>query len=113
MTRLSNCSVKLSKLRQLNFAAAYGMSALCYVSRQWKRWMVDLQKEVSEAARLVDRTAALGRGDAMALSAAGMAAGIVVRDLDRAVVLLDLIAAAKPKSCYLLGPQCVGKNFSR
>ena len=72
-----------------NFAAAYGMSALCYVSRQWKRWMVDPQKEVSEAARLVDRTAVLGRGDAMALSAAGMAAGIVVRDLDRAIVLLD------------------------
>ena len=72
-----------------DFAAAYGMSALCYVSRQWKRWMVDPQKEEREAARLVDRAAALGRGDAMALSGAGMAAGIVVRDLDRAVVLLD------------------------
>lgn len=72
-----------------NFAAAYGMSALCYVSRQWKHWMVDPQQEVSDAARLVNRTATLGRNDAMALSAAGMAAGIVVRDLDRAVALLD------------------------
>ena len=72
-----------------NFATAYGMSALCYVSRQWKHWMVEPQKEVSEAARLVDRAAELGRDDAMALSAAGMAAGLVVRDLDRAVVLLD------------------------
>jgi TolB-like protein/Tfp pilus assembly protein PilF len=72
-----------------NFAAAYGMSALCYVSRQWKQWMVEPQKEVSEAARLVNRAAESGRNDAMALSAAGMAAGLVVRDLDRAVVLLD------------------------
>jgi TolB-like protein len=72
-----------------NFAPAYGMSALCYVSRQWKQWMLEPQKEVGEAARFVDRAAALGRDDAMALSAAGMAAGLVVRDLDRAVVLLD------------------------
>jgi TolB-like protein len=72
-----------------NFAAAYGMSALCYVSREWKHWMLEPQKEVSEAARFVNRAAELGRNDAMALSAAGMAAGIVVRDLDRAVVLLD------------------------
>ena len=57
-----------------NFATAYGMSALCYVSRQWKHWMVEPQKEVSEAARLVNRAAELGRDDALALSAAGMAA---------------------------------------
>lgn len=72
-----------------NFAAAYGMAALCYVSRQWKQWMAEPQKEVDEAARLVNRAAALGRDDAMALSAAGMAAALVVRDLDRAAVLLD------------------------
>ena len=72
-----------------NFAVAYGMSALCYVSRWWKLWMREPQKEVSETAHLVDRAAELGRNDAMALSSAGMAAGLVVRDLDRAVVLLD------------------------
>jgi len=72
-----------------NFATAYGMSALCYVGRHWKRWVVEQQKEVSETARLVNRAAALGRDDAMALSAAGMAAGLVVHDLDRAVALLD------------------------
>lgn len=72
-----------------NFAAAYGMAALCYVSRQWQRWMLDPQKEVIDAARLVNLAAELGRNDAMALSAAGMALGLVVRDLDRAAVLLD------------------------
>jgi TolB-like protein len=72
-----------------NFAVAYGMSALCYVVRWWKHWMLEPQKEVSEAARFVNRAAESGRNDAMALSAAGMAAGLVVRDLDRAVVLLD------------------------
>ena len=54
-----------------------------------KHWMLDPQKEVAEAARLVDRAAELGRSDAVALSAAAMALGLVVRDLDRAVVLLD------------------------
>jgi TolB-like protein len=70
-------------------AAAYGMSALCYVGRNWKHWMLDPQEEVAEAARLVNRTAELGRSDAVALSAAGMALGLVVGDLDRAVALLD------------------------
>lgn len=79
-----------------NFAAAYGMAALCYVSRQWKPWMRDRQKELSEAAFMVDRAAELGRNDAMALSAAGMAAGLVVRDLDRAVVLLDRALLLNP-----------------
>jgi TolB-like protein len=71
------------------FAAAYGMSALCYVSRQLKHWMLKPQEEVRETARLVNHAAEFGRDDAMALSAAGMAAGLVVRDLERAIVLLD------------------------
>ena len=72
-----------------DFAAAYGMAALCYVERWWKRWTFDPQKEVAEAAALVSRAVALGRNDAVALSAAGMALGLVVRDLGQAVVLLD------------------------
>ena len=72
-----------------DFAAAYGMGALCYVERWWKQWMLDPQKEAAEAARLVNRAAALGRNDAIALSAAGMALGLVVRDLGQAVLLLD------------------------
>ena len=72
-----------------DFAAAYGMAALCYVERWWKEWMVDPQSEAAAAARLVSRAAALGRNDAVALSAAGMALGLVVRDLGQAVVLLD------------------------
>ena len=79
-----------------NFAAAYGMAALCYVSRQWKRWMVAPKAEVAEATRLVDRAAELGRNDAIALSAAGMTLGLVVRDLDRAVMLLDRSLALNP-----------------
>ena len=58
-----------------DFAAAYGMAALCYVERWWKRWTFDPQKEVAEAAALVSRAVALGRNDAVALSAAGMALG--------------------------------------
>ena len=71
------------------FAAAYGMAALCYVSRQWKQWMVNSKIEIAETTRFVNCAAELGRNDAIALSAAGMALGLVVRDLDRAAVLLD------------------------
>ncbi len=79
-----------------DFAAAYGMAALCYVSRRWKFWTIDTQREAAETLRLVDRAAELGRNDAMALSAAGMAAGLVVRDLDRAVFLLDRSLSLNP-----------------
>ena len=84
-----------------DFAAAYGMAALCYVERWWKRWMLDPQKEVAEAARLVNRAAALGRNDAVALSAAGMALGLVVRDLGQAVVLLDRSLLLNPNLAAL------------
>ena len=72
-----------------NFSAAYGMAALCYVERWWKHWTLDSNKEAADAAGLVRRAAALGRNDAVALSAAGMALGLVVRDLGQAVALLD------------------------
>jgi TolB-like protein len=79
-----------------DFAAAYGMAALCYVGRNWKHWMLDPREEMVEAERLVNRSAELGRNDAVALSAAGMALGLVVRDLDRAVVLLDRSLSLNP-----------------
>ncbi len=72
-----------------DFAAAHGMAALCYVGRNWKQWMLDPQKELAEAARLANRAAEVGRTDSVALSAAAMALGLVVQDLDRAAVLLD------------------------
>jgi tetratricopeptide (TPR) repeat protein len=51
--------------------------------------MRDPREEVAQAARLANRAAELGRGDAVALAAAGMALGIVVKELDRAAILLD------------------------
>ena len=79
-----------------DFAAAYGMAALCFVERSLKRWTVDPQKEAAEAARLASRAAAMGRNDAVALSAAGMALGLVVRDLGQAVGLLDRSLSLNP-----------------
>ncbi len=79
-----------------DFASAYGMSALCYVARKWKHWTVDTEQEVSETARLVERAAQLGRSDAVALSASGMALGLVVQDLDAAAALLDRALLLNP-----------------
>ena len=58
-------------------------------------WSI-IRKEISEVTRLVNIAADLGRDDAMALSAAGMAVGLVVRDLDRAIVLLDRSVLLNP-----------------
>ncbi len=71
------------------FASAYGMSALCYVARKWKHWTINAQQEAAETLRLVERVSELGKNDAVALSAGGMALGLVVRDLDAGAVMID------------------------
>ena len=88
MARLSVCSVKPSNsIATLLRPMVCRPCAMSVVSGS-TGWY-DPQKEVSRSGAPGDRAAELGRDDAMALSAAGMAVGLVVRDLDRAVVLLD------------------------
>jgi TolB-like protein/class 3 adenylate cyclase len=57
----------------LNFAAAYGLAARCYVLRKAGGWVTDRDFERAEVVRLVRRAVELGKDDAIALGTAGMA----------------------------------------
>src|SRR5262249_33871210 len=79
-----------------DFAAAYGMAALCYAQRMMNGWMIDRQQEVTETARLVERAVKLGKDDSVALSSAGIARLRVVGDIDGAAALVDRALTLNP-----------------
>ena len=83
------------------FAAAYGMAAMCYTQRDGNGWMIDPSREIAEAARLARQAIELGRDDATALSNGGNVLDFVVRDfhagahfIDRARMLNPNLASA-------------------
>jgi len=82
------------------FAAAYGMAARCYSQRKVSGWMADRSQEIGEAERLAKRAAALGKDDAVALHAAGMALAYVVADLDGGAALIDRSLALNPNLAW-------------
>jgi TolB-like protein len=91
------------------YAAAYGMAAWCHCWRKVNRWMVDVERESAEAARLATSAVELGRNDAIALTrgahALGHFGGGIERCndlLDRALALDPNLAAAWLLSGYLL-----------
>ena len=79
-----------------DFAAAYGMSARCYMQRKGFGWVGDRDREVAETARMARRAVDLGRDDAVALCTAGFALAIVVGALDEGVALIDNGLALNP-----------------
>jgi adenylate cyclase len=106
------------------FATAYGMAALCYEQRKGNGWMIDRAGEVAETARLVRMASELGKDDAAALNAAGMALAYVVGDLDHGAALIDQslslnanLAAAWHQSgwmsIYRGNPEVALERFSR
>jgi tetratricopeptide (TPR) repeat protein len=72
-----------------DFAAAHGMAARCYAQRKGSGWMVDVAAEIAEAERYARRAAILGRDDAIALCAAGLALALVVGDIDAGADLTE------------------------
>jgi tetratricopeptide (TPR) repeat protein len=78
------------------FAAAYGMAARCYSQRLGSGWVVDRRGEAAEAERLARRGAALGRDDAVALCASGLALALVVGDMETGSELIERALALNP-----------------
>jgi TolB-like protein/DNA-binding SARP family transcriptional activator/Tfp pilus assembly protein PilF len=78
------------------FASAYGVAAFCYCMRKAYSWMTDREQEIAETARLARRAVALGRDDAGALSAGGIALAYVVGDLDNGAAFIDQALALNP-----------------
>jgi TolB-like protein/class 3 adenylate cyclase len=95
--RLFNSAIELDP----DFAAAYGRAASCYVAAKINGWISDTANEIAEVTRLAHRAVELGKDDAIALAAGGVALAFIVRDLgvgaaliDRALVLNSNLAEA-------------------
>ena len=99
-TRHYACSTARSS-STLDFAAAYGRAANCYVYAKGNSWISVTPKEIAEVTRLAQRAVELGKDDAMALATGGYALMYVAHDLgvgagliDRALVLNSNLAEA-------------------
>ena len=79
-----------------NFAAAYGMSAYCYVWQKANGWLLDEEWATAETERLARKAASLGADDAIALCQAGFALAFVARDLDDGMALVDRALVLNP-----------------
>jgi TolB-like protein/class 3 adenylate cyclase len=95
--RLFNSATKLDP----DFASAYGRAALCYFHAKSNGWTSDTRNEMAEVTRLAQLAVELGKDDAFALAASGLALAYVARDpegaaplIDRALVLNSNLAVA-------------------
>ena len=79
-------------------ACAYGMAGWCYIQRKARRWMVDHEKESSEAIRLARRAVHLGADDEVALSMGAYVLTFIAHEFDDAVAFVDRGLAINPNS---------------
>jgi TolB-like protein/Tfp pilus assembly protein PilF len=79
-----------------DFAAAYGMAAWCYVWRKANGWIIDSEKEITEAERLARRAVALSKDDAVAMARGGHALAYVVGELDAGAAYTDQALVLNP-----------------
>jgi TolB-like protein/class 3 adenylate cyclase len=93
------------------FAAAYGMAARCYLQRKGFGWVADRDREVAETRRLAGQAAELGRDDAVALSAAGMALIAVAGDLDEGADLVEQAVVLNPNLAWAAHFSALTKAF--
>jgi adenylate cyclase len=83
-----------------DFAAAYGMAAMCYIQRYGNRWMVNRSQEIAEAVRLGRQAVELGRGDAVALWSGGNAIEFFARDPEAGAVFIDRARTLNPNLAH-------------
>jgi adenylate cyclase len=79
-----------------DYAAAFGLAAICYHWRKANGWMTDPASESIETARLARKAAALGKDDALALSLAGQSLAFLEGNLEEGATLIDRALALNP-----------------
>ena len=82
------------------FAAAYGMAARSYSQRKAGGWADNSAVEIAEAERLARKAVELGKGDALALSTAGIALAYVVRELDEGAAFIEQALVLNPNLAW-------------
>jgi TolB-like protein/Tfp pilus assembly protein PilF len=90
--RLFRCAIALDP----DFAAAYGMAALCYAQRKAFGWMSDRVREIGEAERLARQGIQAGRDDAVSLGTSGYVLAFVVHELDTGAAMIEQALALNP-----------------
>ena len=89
--------------RDPEFALAYARAAHCYVYRKANGWIVDRAEEIAECKRLARHAVEFGRDDAIALSYAGHALGVVVEDLDDGMAFVERALVLNPNLAVAWG----------
>jgi TolB-like protein/class 3 adenylate cyclase/tetratricopeptide (TPR) repeat protein len=79
-----------------DYAAVFGLAAICYHWRKANGWMTDPAQESIETARLARKAAALGKDDALALSLAGQSLAFLEGNLEEGASLIDRALALNP-----------------
>jgi adenylate cyclase len=83
-----------------NFAPALGMAARSYAQRTGFGWVIERDRETSEATRLARIASERGKDDAVALSMAGFALVIVVGDLEDGADMIERALALNPNLAW-------------
>src|SRR5262249_53465485 len=83
-----------------DYASAYGLAARCYSQRKVSGWAIDPTHELAEAARLSRQVIEIGKDDAVALSAGGMALAYVVGDLDNGGAMIERSLMLNPNAAW-------------
>jgi tetratricopeptide (TPR) repeat protein len=79
-----------------NYASAHAMAAWCYAWRQANGWMLDREKETSEALRLARIATGIGRDDAVALARGGIVLAYTGAELEDARAFVDAAIRLDP-----------------
>jgi tetratricopeptide (TPR) repeat protein len=94
-----------------NYAAAYGMSARCYLQRVGFGWSSDREQEKAETRRLAHIAINLGRDDPLALCNAGFSLVIVAGDLEDGLAAIERSLALNPNLAWAWHFGALAKAF--
>jgi tetratricopeptide (TPR) repeat protein len=95
----SGCSIGLSNWTPITRPPMAWLPGATPSEKAWA-WMIDREKEIAETARLAHRAGDLGKDDALALCAAGIALAYVVGDLDNAAAFTDRAILLNPNLAW-------------
>lgn len=83
-----------------DFAAPYGWAAICLMIRQFNGWTRDRAQDMAEVRRLAWRAAEVGKDDANALAASGLALGYFAGDLENGAAHIDRALMLNPNFAF-------------
>jgi adenylate cyclase len=81
-----------------DYAAPYGLAALCYQYQRARSWVSPADPALAEGIRMARRAASLGKDDPEALRMAGLALALLGGELQGGIALIDRALTLNPNS---------------